>query len=75
MITVNYSLSQCSNHHHFDKFNYDAKTYTADTNTKNSDCFNKEKQIYYTIDNDNNSEKSESEKDNSVINFALSEFL
>ena len=73
MITVNYSLSQCSDCCHFDRFNYDAKAYAADTDTENSDCFNEKEQIYHTVSNNNNSEEPKNEKNNSAINFALSE--
>ena len=73
MITANYNLSQCLDCCHFSKFNCDAKAYTANINTEDSDCFNEKKQIYHTINNDNNSEEPKSEKDNSAINFALSE--
>ena len=72
MITVNHSLLQYSDYHHFSRFNYDVKAYAADANTEDLDCFNEKKQIYYTVSNDNNSEEPESEEDNSVINFALS---
>ena len=73
MIITNYDLSQHSGHHHFSKFNYDVKAYTADADIKNSNCFNEKKQIYHTVDNNNNSEKSENQENNSAINFALSE--
>ena len=39
MITTNHSSSQCSGHHHFSRFNYDAKAYTADADIENLDCF------------------------------------
>ena len=74
MITANYSLSQHSNCCHFDRFDCNARAYAADTDTEDSDCFNEEKQIYHTINNNNNFEESENEKNNSAINFALSEF-
>ena len=73
MITINHNLSQHSNCHHFNRFDCNAKTYTADTDTENSNCLNKEKQIYYTVDNNNNSKESKNKKNNSVINFILSE--
>ena len=73
MITVNHSLSQHSGCCHFSRFNHNAKAYAADADTENSNCFSEKKQIYHTVSNNNNSEKSESEKDNSAINFALSE--
>ena len=73
MITINHSSSQHSDHHYFSRFNHDAKAYAADTDIKNSNCFNKKKQIYHTVDNNNSFKKPENEKDNSAINFALSE--
>ena len=73
MITVNYSLLQHSGCCHFDRFDCNARAYAADADTENSDCFSEEKQTYYTVGNDNNFEEPESEEDNSVINFALSE--
>ena len=73
MIIINHSLSQYSGCHHFSRFNYDAKAYTADTDTENLNCFNKEEQTYHIVSNDNSSEEPESEKDNLAINFALSE--
>ena len=72
MITANHSSSQCSSHHHFSRFDYDVKIYAADVDTENSDCFNKKKQIYHTVDNNNSSEEPGSEENNSAINFALS---
>ena len=73
MIIINYNSLQCSDCCHFSRFDYDAKTYAADADTENSDCFNEKKQIYYTVDNDNNFKESESEKNNLTINFTLSE--
>ena len=73
MITTNHGLSQCSDCCHFGKFDHNAKAYTADTNTKDSDCSSEEEQTYHTVSNNNNSKEPESEKDNSAINFALSE--
>ena len=73
MITINHSLLQCSGCCHFDRFDCDAKAYAADTDTEDSDCLNEEKQTYHTVSNNNSSEEPESEKDNSAINFALSE--
>ena len=73
IIITNYNSSQHSDCCHFDRFDHNVKAYAADTNTEDLNCFNEEKQIYHTIDNNNSSEESESEKDNSVINFALSE--
>ena len=73
MITANYDLSQYSGCCHFSKFDCDAKAYTADTDTEDSDCFSEEKQTYHTVNNNNNSEKPENEENNSVINFTLSE--
>ena len=75
MITVNYDLSQCSDCCHFGRFDCDIKVYAADTDTEDSDCFNEKKQIYHTVSNNNNSKEPESEKNNSAINFALSESL
>ena len=74
MIIINYNLSQCLNCCHFSRFDYNVKVYTADADIKNSNYFNKKKQIYYIISNDNNFKKSENEKNNSVINFALLKF-
>ena len=73
MITTNHNSSQHSDCHHFSRFNHNAKTYTADTDTENSDCFNEKEQIYHTVSNNNNSEKPENKEDNPAINFALSE--
>ena len=64
-------MSQCSDYCHFSKFDCDAKTYTADINTENSDCFNEEKQIYHTVNNNNSSKKSKNEENNLTINFVL----
>ena len=73
MITINHNSSQHSGCHYFSRFNHDVKAYTADTDTEDLNCPNKEKQIYHTVSNNNNSEEPESEKDNSAINFTLSE--
>ena len=73
MITVNHTSLQCSDHHHFSRFNCNAKAYAADADTENSNCSNEEKQIYHIISNNNDFKNSDSEKDNSTINFALSE--
>ena len=75
MIIINHDLSQCSDCYYFNRFDCNAKVYAADADIENSDCFNKEKQIYHTIDNDNNSEESENKENNSVINFTLSKFF
>ena len=74
MITTNHSSSQHLGYCHFGRFDCDAKTYAADTDTENSDCSNEEEQIYHTVSNNNSFKKPESEKNNSAINFALSEF-
>ena len=74
IIIINHGLLQCSGCCYFSRFDCDTKAYAADTDTENSNYFNEEKQTYHTVDNNNNSEESESEKDNSAINFALSEF-
>ena len=71
MITANHSLLQCLDCHHFGRFDCDAKAYAADTDTKDSDCFIKEEQIYHTVSN--SFKEPESKKDNPAINFALSE--
>ena len=73
MITANHDLSQHSGCHHFSRFDCDAKAYAADTDTENSDCLNEEEQTYYTVSNNNSFEEPESKKNNSAINFALSE--
>ena len=73
MITTNHSLSQHSGHHHFNRFNCNAKAYTAETDFKNSDYSSEEKQIYHTVSNNNSFRYSDSKKDNSTINFTLSE--
>ena len=72
MIIANYDLSQCSDCHHFSRFDCDAKAYVADADTEDSDYFNKKEQTYYTVGNDNSSEELKSEENNSAINFALS---
>ena len=71
MITINHSSSQYSSCHHFSRFNYNAKAYTADADFKNSNCSSKEKQIYHTISNDNSFKNFDNKKDNLTINFAL----
>ena len=71
MIITNYSSSQYSGCCHFSRFDYDVKAYTADADFKNLNYFNKEKQIYHTISNNNNFKNSDSKEDNLIINFAL----
>ena len=72
MIIINHSSLQCSVYHYFSRFNYNAKAYTADTDTENLNCLNKEKQIYHTISNNNDFKNFNSKKNNLTINFILS---
>ena len=73
MIIINHSSLQHSSHHHFSKFNCDARAYAAEADFKDSNHFNEEKQTYHTVSNNNDFKNFDNKEDNSTINFALSE--
>lgn len=72
MIITNHNLLHHLDCHHFSRFNCDVKAYAVNTDTEKSND-SEEEQTYYMIGNDNSSKESESEKNNSAINFTLSE--